>query len=53
MAGWWVSLYRLPHLLFEGKAVYTNKVPACAMQGFGNPQVTFAVESMMDMLARN
>jgi len=51
MAGWWVSLYRLPHLLFEGKAVYTNKVPACAMQGFGNPQVTFAVESMMDMLA--
>jgi len=46
MAGWWVSLYRLPHLLFEGKAVYTNKVPACAMQGFGNPQVTFAVESM-------
>ena len=51
MAGWWVSLYHLPHLLFEGKAVYTNKVPACAMQGFGNPQVTFAVESMMDMLA--
>jgi len=51
MAGWWVSLYRLPHLKFEGKAVYTNKVPACAMQGFGNPQITFAVESMMDILA--
>ena len=51
MAGWWVSLYRLPHLKFEGKAVYTNKVPACAMQGFGNPQVTFAVESLMDVLA--
>lgn len=51
MAGWWVSLYRLPHLKFEGKAVYTNKVPTCAMQGFGNPQVTFAVESMMDILA--
>jgi xanthine dehydrogenase molybdenum-binding subunit len=51
MAGWWVSLYRLPHLRFEGKAVYTNKVPACAMQGFGNPQVTFAVESLMDVLA--
>jgi len=51
MAGWWVSLYRLPHLKFEGKAVYTNKVPACAMQGFGNPQVTFAVESMMEILA--
>jgi len=51
MAGWWVSLYRLPHLKFEGKAVYTNKVPACAMQGFGNPQVTFAVESLMDLLS--
>lgn len=51
MAGWWVSLYKLPHLKFEGQAVYTNKVPACAMQGFGNPQVTFAVESMMDMVA--
>ncbi len=51
MAGWWVSLYRLPHLRFEGRAVYTNKVPACAMQGFGNPQVTFAVESLMDMVA--
>jgi xanthine dehydrogenase molybdenum-binding subunit len=51
MAGWWVSLYRFPNLRFEGKAVYTNKVPACAMQGFGNPQVTFAVESLMDALA--
>lgn len=51
MAGWWVSLYKLPALQFEGTAVYTNKVPACAMQGFGNPQVNFAVESMMDILA--
>ncbi len=51
MAGWWVSLYHIPHLRFKGKAVYTNKVPACAMQGYGNPQVTFAVESLMDTLA--
>jgi xanthine dehydrogenase molybdenum-binding subunit len=51
MAGWWVSLYRLPHLKFEGKAIYTNKVPACAMQGFGNPQITFAVESIVDILS--
>jgi len=51
MAGWWVSLYQLPHLDYEGIAVYTNKVPACAMQGFGNPQINFAVESTMDILA--
>jgi xanthine dehydrogenase molybdenum-binding subunit len=51
MAGWFVSLYRMPHLRFEGITVYTNKTPACAMQGYGNPQVTFAVESMMDIIA--
>jgi xanthine dehydrogenase molybdenum-binding subunit len=51
MSGWFVSLYRMPNLLFEGTAVYTNKVPACAMQGYGNPQVTFAVESLIDMIA--
>jgi xanthine dehydrogenase molybdenum-binding subunit len=31
--------------------VYTNKAPSCAMQGFGNPQITFAAEQLMDMLA--
>ena len=51
MAGWFVSLYRMPHLKFEGTAVYTNKTPACAMQGYGNPQVSFAVESQMDIMA--
>ena len=50
-AGWLVSLYRLPNLRYQGTAVYTNKAPSCAMQGFGNPQVTFAVESLMDELA--
>ena len=49
--GWLVSLYRLPNVRYRGTAVYTNKVPSCAMQGFGNPQVTFAVESLMDELA--
>jgi len=51
MAGWFVSLYRMPHLNFDGTAVYTNKAPACAMQGYGNPQVSFAVESIMDIIA--
>ncbi len=50
--GWLVSLYRLPNVRYRGIAVYTNKSPSCAMQGFGNPQVTFAVESLMDELAR-
>jgi len=49
--GWLVSLYRLPNVRYHGTAVYTNKAPSCAMQGFGNPQVTFAVESLIDELA--
>jgi len=49
--GWLVSLYKLPNIRYRGTAVYTNKAPSCAMRGFGNPQVTFAAESLMDELA--
>jgi len=49
--GWLVSLYRLPNIRYRGTAVYTNKAPSCAMRGFGNPQVTFAAESLMDQIA--
>jgi xanthine dehydrogenase molybdenum-binding subunit len=51
MSGWFVSLYRMPHMNFEGTTVYTNKAPACAMQGYGNPDVSFAVESTIDIIA--
>jgi len=51
LAGWWHSLYRLPSLRYQGVAVYTNKAPTCAMQGYGAPQVTFGVETTMSMLA--
>ncbi|MGD2104254.1 MAG: xanthine dehydrogenase family protein molybdopterin-binding subunit [Anaerolineae bacterium] len=50
-AGWLVSLYRIPAVRYRGTAVYTNTTPSCAMRGFGNPQVTFPVESLMDELA--
>ena len=49
--GWLVSLYKLPNVRYRGTAVYTNKAPSCAMQGFGNPQVTFAAEQLIDELA--
>jgi len=51
LAGFWVSLYKMPNLKYEGTAVYTNKVPVCAMRGFGAPQSHFAVEAMMDHIA--
>jgi len=50
--GWLVSLYRLPNVRYRGTSVYTNKSPSCAMQGYGNPQITFAVESLMDELSK-
>ena len=49
--GWLVSLYKIPSVRYKGTAVYTNKAISCAMQGFGNPQVTFATESLIDELA--
>jgi len=49
--GWLVSLYRLPNIRYKGVAVYTNKAPSCAMQGYGNPQVTFAAETLIEELA--
>ncbi|MFB6185483.1 MAG: xanthine dehydrogenase family protein molybdopterin-binding subunit, partial [Halobacteriaceae archaeon] len=51
IGGFMASLYDFDGLQFEGRAVYTNKAPACAMQGFGNPQATFAVESVIDEIA--
>ena len=50
-AGWFASLYKYTgNITFEGTAVYTNKTPCCAMQGYGNPQVNFAIESMVDQI---
>ena len=50
-SGWFASLYKYAgNIAFEGTAVYTNKTPCCAMQGYGNPQINFAIESMVDMI---
>ncbi|MEG1996983.1 MAG: molybdopterin cofactor-binding domain-containing protein, partial [Clostridiales bacterium] len=50
-AGWFASLYKYDgNIRFDGTAVYTNKTPCCAMQGYGNPQINFAVESMIDII---
>ncbi len=44
--------YRLPNLKYEGYAVYTNNPIRTPQRGHGAPQVRFAVESQMDMIAR-
>ena len=51
MSGFLMSKYRCPNKRFDGRTVYTNTPPLCAMRGAGNPQVHFAVESQMDILA--
>ncbi|MDH3234144.1 MAG: xanthine dehydrogenase family protein molybdopterin-binding subunit, partial [Alphaproteobacteria bacterium] len=43
--------YRVPNLRIAGRAVYTNKLRAGSFRGFGNPQATFARESLLDELA--
>jgi len=50
-AGWFASLYKYQNIKFDGTAVYTNKVPACALQGYGNPDINFAIESTVDIIA--
>lgn len=45
------GLYRLQNIRNENYLVYTNKVSTSAFRGFGNPQITFAVESLLDQLA--
>ncbi|MEU1625440.1 molybdopterin cofactor-binding domain-containing protein [Streptomyces sp. NPDC020096] len=47
-----MAVYRAPHKKVNAYSVYTNCVPAGAFRGYGLGQVTFAVESVMDELAR-
>ncbi len=50
-SGFFMSKYRCPNKKFSGRTVYTNTPPLCSMRGAGDPQVHFAVESQMDIIA--
>ncbi|NLX75205.1 MAG: molybdopterin-dependent oxidoreductase [Synergistaceae bacterium] len=50
-AGFTLSMYKCPNLRMSGRAVYTNTPPLTAMRGAGNPQASWAVESLMDEAA--
>ena len=45
------SLYKVPNIRYTAKCVYTNNTYCQAMRGYGNPQATFAIESLLDQLA--
>jgi CO/xanthine dehydrogenase Mo-binding subunit len=45
--------YKTPALALEGIAVYTNKVPSGSFRAPAGPMANFAVESQMDMIAKD
>ncbi|NMA23807.1 MAG: molybdopterin-dependent oxidoreductase, partial [Spirochaetales bacterium] len=45
------NAYRMPNIDIHGICVYTNNSVCSAMRGFGAPQVTFAMENQMDIIA--
>jgi aldehyde oxidoreductase len=49
-AGHASGAYHVPVVDIEAKTIYTNNLPCGAMRGFGVNQVTFAMESCVDML---
>jgi xanthine dehydrogenase molybdenum-binding subunit len=50
-AGHACGAYRVPNVDVEARTVYTNNPPAGAFRGFGVPQVTFAIDGLLDRLA--
>ena len=46
-----VGLYKIPNYNFKGIAVFTNTSLCGALRGYGNPQMNFAQESQVDILA--
>lgn len=45
--------YKIPNVKVISHAVATNKVPCGAFRGFGSPQVLFAAELQMNMVAES
>ena len=43
--------YRVPNVYVDSYGVYTNITPAVAFRGFGIPQMSWAHESQMDVIA--
>src|SRR5438552_18682584 len=46
------GVYRIPHLLIESSCVYTHNIPCGHARSPGEPQMVFAGESHMDMIAK-
>ncbi len=45
------ALYKIPNAAMRARMVYTNNPYSGAIRGYGNPQSTFIIESLLDELA--
>lgn len=52
MHGNMTGAYDIRHLAIRNRNVLTNKTPSGLVRGFGGPQVYFALERLMHMIAR-
>ncbi|MBI4321561.1 MAG: xanthine dehydrogenase family protein molybdopterin-binding subunit [Chloroflexi bacterium] len=46
-----VGTYRVPNFKWHSQGIYTNQCPATALRGFGTPEVHWALEQQMDIIA--
>ena len=46
------SPYRIPNVSVDAYTIVTNKQSTCAYRGFGVPEISWAYESQMDLLAK-
>lgn len=49
--GFTMAPYRIPNFKYEGYSVYTNYTTRAPQRGHGCPQIRFALESQLDMIA--
>lgn len=46
-----LGTYRIPNLKWDSYGVYTNHCPSTAFRGFGAPEVQWAIEQQMEIIA--
>jgi len=46
-----VGLYNIANFKFDSYGVYTNTAPTTAFRGYGSPEITWAIENQMDVIA--
>ncbi len=51
--GWTAPVYRVDNLRYEGVSVWTNNPVGGPQRGHGAPQIRFAIDSQLDMIAED